>query len=94
MFAYRTEGIVNGCMNFDKDNLKPTYMLTIGRPGSSYAFEIAQNVGLDRNVLQYAKKRIGENEQAVDELLVDLQREKQEYDEKLKEMAEKQQTFG
>ena len=90
MFAYRTEGIVNGCMNFDKDNLKPTYQFTIGRPGSSYAFEIAQNVGLDRHVLQYAKKRIGENEQAVDELLVDLQREKQEYDEKLKDIAEKQ----
>ena len=90
MFAYRTEGIVNGCMNFDKDNLKPTYKLTIGRPGSSYAFEIASSVGLDSEVLKYAKKRIGENEQAVDELLVDLQNEKQEYDDKLKEMAEKQ----
>ena len=93
MFAYRTEGIVNGCMNFDKDNLKPTYQFTIGRPGSSYAFEIAQNVGLDRHVLTYAKKRIGENEQAVDELLVDLQREKQEYDAQLKDMAEKQQLL-
>ncbi|NJN35596.1 MAG: hypothetical protein HC817_16375 [Saprospiraceae bacterium] len=90
MFAYRTEGIINGCMNFDKDNLKPTYQLTVGRPGSSYAFEIAQNVGLDRDVLKYAKKRLGENEQAVDELLIDLQREKQEYDEKLKELSEKQ----
>jgi DNA mismatch repair protein MutS2 len=90
MFAYRSEGIINGCMNFDKDNLKPTYQFTIGRPGSSYAFEIAQNVGLDKQVLLYAKKRIGENEQAVDELLVDLQREKQEYDEKLKEISEKQ----
>jgi DNA mismatch repair protein MutS2 len=90
MFAYRSEGIINGCMNFDKDNLKPTYQFTIGRPGSSYAFEIAQNVGLDKQVLFYAKKRIGENEQAVDELLVDLQREKQEYDAKLKEIIEKQ----
>ena len=90
MFAYRTEGIVNGCMNFDSENLKPTYQLTVGRPGSSYAFEIATSVGLNRDVLKYAKKRIGENEQAVDELLVDLQREKQEYDEKLKEIGEKQ----
>ena len=90
MFAYRTEGIVNGCMNFDKDNLKPTYKMTIGRPGSSYAFEIASSVGLDKEVLKYAKKRIGENEQAVDELLVDLQNEKQEYDDKLKALSEKQ----
>lgn len=90
MFAYRTEGIVNGCMNFDKDNLKPTYQLIIGRPGSSYAFEMAKNVGLHKDVLSYAKKRIGENEHSVDELLIDLQREKQEYDAKLKEMADKQ----
>ena len=90
MFAYRTDGIVNGCMNFDKDNLKPTYQLVIGRPGSSYAFEMAKNVGLSKEVLSYAKKRIGENEHSVDELLIDLQREKQEYDAKLKEVAEKQ----
>jgi DNA mismatch repair protein MutS2 len=90
MFAYKQEGIVNGCMNFDKDNLKPTYQLTIGRPGSSYAFEIATSVGLDREVLKYAKKRIGENEHSVDELLVDLQREKQEYDAMLKELSDKQ----
>ena len=90
MFAYKTDGIINGCMNFDKDNLKPTYQLIVGRPGSSYAFEIASNVGLDENVLKYAKKRIGENEHAVDELLIDLQREKQEYDDKLKVLAEKQ----
>lgn len=90
MFAFRTEGIINACMNFDKDNLAPTYQLTVGRPGSSYAFEIATKVGLNRDVLRYAKKRIGENEQAVDELLIDLQREKQEYDEMLKELQEKQ----
>jgi DNA mismatch repair protein MutS2 len=93
MFAYKTEGIINGCMNFDKEHLKPTYQLTIGKPGASYAFEIASNVGLNKYVLDYAKKRIGENEQAVDELLVDLQREKQEYEEKLKQMAEKQELL-
>ncbi len=90
IFAYRTVGIINGCMNFDKDNLAPNYTLTIGRPGSSYAFEIATNVGFGGEVLRYAKKRIGENEQAVDELLIDLQREKQEYDEKIAELNEKQ----
>jgi DNA mismatch repair protein MutS2 len=90
MFAYKTQGIVNGCMNFDKDTLSPTYSMTVGRPGSSYAFEIASKVGLDVKTLEYAKKRIGENEQAVDELLVDLQREKQELTEKLSELTEKQ----
>jgi DNA mismatch repair protein MutS2 len=90
MFAYKTEGIVNACMNFDKDNLRPTYQMTIGRPGSSYAFEIAQKVGLDPKVIDYARKRVGANEQAVDTLLVDLQREKQELEEKLTDVTNKQ----
>jgi DNA mismatch repair protein MutS2 len=90
MFAYKNAGIINGCMNFDKENLKPSYQLTVGRPGSSYAFEIAGNVGLDRQVLKYAKQRIGENEHSVDTLLVELQQEKQQYDQLLKELTEKQ----
>ncbi len=90
MFSYKTEGIVNAAMNFDKDTLSPTYQMTIGRPGSSYAFEIAQKVGLPKSVIDYAKNRVGENEKAVDELLVDLQNEKQEVEAKLIDMTEKQ----
>ena len=88
MFAFKTDHIVNGSMLFDKDNLAPTYQFKVGRPGSSYAFEIAKKVGLQEDVLEYAKKRTGKNEKAVDELLIDLQREKQELEEKL-ESADK-----
>lgn len=90
MFAYKSQGIVNGCMNFDKDSMNPTYTLTVGRPGSSYAFEIATKVGLDKKVLEYAKKRVGEGEVNVDELLIDLQREKQELEQRLAEVNDKQ----
>ncbi len=78
IFAFKTRGLVNGAMTFDKDTLSPTYQLHIGRPGSSYAFEIAQKSGLPKAIIAYAKKRTGKAEQAVDQLLVDLQREKQE----------------
>ncbi len=37
-YAFKTNGIINGAMRFDKDNLAPTYELLVGRPGSSYAF--------------------------------------------------------
>ena len=90
LYAYKTDGIVNGGMNFDKDTLSPTYELNVGRPGSSYAFEIAQKSGLPQQVLHHARKRAGKNERAVDQLLVDLQREKQEVTEKLDELAQKQ----
>jgi DNA mismatch repair protein MutS2 len=93
IYAYQTSGIVNGGMHFDKDTLSPTYELNVGRPGSSYAFEIAQKSGLSRRVLDYARKRAGKNERAVDQLLVDLQREKQEAEERLERLKEKQKTL-
>ncbi len=90
MFAFKNRGIVNGSMTFDKDTLSPTYELKVGTPGSSYAFEIATKSGLDQKVLQYAKKRTGANEKAIDEMLVDLQRERQELKEQLEAIAERE----
>ncbi len=84
IYAFKTAGILNGSMLYDKDSFSPTYQLKVGRPGSSYAFEIAEKSGLGTEILEYAKRRVGKNEKAVDQLLVDLQREKQELEERLK----------
>ncbi len=86
IFAFKNKGIVNASMTFDKDTLSPTYEFKVGRPGSSYAFEIAEKSGLDKKILGYAKHRTGKSEKAVDQLLVDLQREKQELEQKLTSM--------
>lgn len=90
IYAFKTKGIVNASMNFDKDTLSATYELQVGRPGSSYAFEIAEKSGLSRKIINYAKHRTGKNEKAVDQLLVELQQEKQEAEEKLAELTDKQ----
>lgn len=89
IFAHKTKGIVNGSMTFDKDSLMPTYELRVGKPGSSYAFEIAYKSGLAKEVLDYAKNRVGRNEKAVDQLLVDLQKEKQELEVQLEQSKAK-----
>ena len=86
MYAYKAKGIVNGSMLFDNEKLTPTYHMKVGRPGSSFAFEIAQKSGLQKKVLTYARHKAGKNEKAVDELLIDLQREKKELETKLEEM--------
>jgi DNA mismatch repair protein MutS2 len=93
IFAFKTPGIVNASMTFDKESLSPTYELKIGRPGSSYAFEIAQKSGLSKKVLKYAKHRTGKNEKAVDQLLVDLQQEKIDLEDQLKALTDKQQKL-
>lgn len=90
IFAFKTKGIVNGSMTFDRKSLNPTYEFRVGRPGSSYAFEIAEKSGLNGKVLEYAQKRTGENQKAVDQLLVELQRERQELEEKMTNLLERE----
>ncbi len=90
VYAFKTPGIVNGSMLFSHENLAPTYQLKVGTPGSSFAFEIAQKTGFSKQLLAYARKRTGKNEKAVDELLVDLQRDLQEAQQKLKTLEEKE----
>jgi DNA mismatch repair protein MutS2 len=90
LFASNTEGIENASMLFDNVEMRPLYILEVGKPGSSYAFEIAQKIGLPQQVLNLAKNKIGTNQKKVDTLLVDLERDKKEiFDTKLK--LEKQQ---
>ena len=86
VFAYKEKGIVNGAMHFDEKELIPTYRLRIGAPGSSYAFEVAQKIGLHPALIKYARKKVGKKENAIENLLVDLQKEKAEYDDKLIEI--------
>ncbi len=86
IFAFKNKGIVNGAMYFDKETLSPTYELKIGRPGSSYAYEIAQKTGLPKDVINYARHKTGKNERAVDQLLIDLQREKKEVEDKIEKL--------
>ncbi|HLP92869.1 MAG TPA: Smr/MutS family protein [Saprospiraceae bacterium] len=92
VYAFRNPGILNGNMHFDKDTLSPTYELKVGRPGSSYAFEIAEKSGLPRDLIGYARNRTG-SETAVDDILIELQREKQELEEKLSSVQEKEQSL-
>ncbi|MDB5022828.1 MAG: endonuclease MutS2 [Mucilaginibacter sp.] len=85
VFASNTPGIENASMLFDNVEMRPLYVLEVGKPGSSYAFEIAQKIGLPQQVLNLAKTKIGTNQKKVDTLLVDLEREKKEiFDTRLK----------
>lgn len=93
IFAYNTEGIINGCMAYDMENLTPTYQFVEGKPGSSYAFEIAQKSGLSENIIKYAQSRTRKSEKEVDELLVELQKEKQSVRDSLQALKEKQELL-
>ncbi len=80
IFANITDGIQNASMLFDNLEMVPFYQLKIGQPGSSYAFEIAQKIGLPSNVLNIAKQKVGHQQKRVDTLLADLERDKKTMD--------------
>jgi DNA mismatch repair protein MutS2 len=89
-YAFKAQGIVNGSMEFDQQHLSPTFRMHVGKPGSSFAFEIAQKIGLDDRIIRYAQEKTGKNEKAIDEMLVSLMADKKEYEDKLASLLEKQ----
>ena len=78
LFANSAQGLENASMVFDNVHLQPMYMLEMGKPGSSYAFEIAQKIGLSPHLLELAKSKISVQQRKIDTLLVDLERDKKE----------------
>ena len=90
VFAFKTKGIINAAMHFDKKKMQPTYRFILGKPGSSFAFEIAQNTGLTKKILNYARFKAGKNIKKIEELLVDLQNDKAELENKILTLKEKE----
>lgn len=89
-FASSHSHILNGAMLFDNTELKPTYQLEIGRPGSSYAFEIAKNIGLPKHTINRARKIVGAGLTDVDDLLIELQEEKARLEGKLLDIEKRE----
>jgi DNA mismatch repair protein MutS2 len=67
-------------MGFDTNTLEPRYKLEIGKPGSSFAFEIAGKIGLNPKIIAAARNKIGIQQQDIEQLLVQLEQEKAEID--------------
>jgi DNA mismatch repair protein MutS2 len=87
--ANKHQGLVNGAMRYDVDKLEPLYQLEIGKPGSSFALEIASKIGLSKEIVAYAKQQIGEERVRYDRLLTQLENEKNQYVLLLKDVKEK-----
>lgn len=60
-YAAETKGIVNGAMMFDVHKIQPLFKLEMGKPGSSFAFEIARKIGLPESVLASAAEKVGDD---------------------------------
>ena len=81
-FATEVEGIVNGAMMFDNHRMEPLFRLDIGKPGSSFAFEIARRIGLPEDILEIASQRAGKENIDFDKHLKDVLRDKRYWERK------------
>jgi len=69
VMANHTHGVINGAMSFDEVSLMPLYKLNVGKPGSSYTFAIAERIGLDKKLIEQARKLVDEDHFRLDKLL-------------------------
>jgi DNA mismatch repair protein MutS2 len=76
-FAQEQPGIRNASMRFDLENLRPTYRLTVGSPGRSYALSIARRLGFPTEGVKRAEELLGPEGGRVERLLAALEAERE-----------------
>ena len=81
-FASSAEGIENGAMLYDSQNMNPLFQLEIGKPGSSFAFEIARKIGLPEEILEKATEKVGKDHIDFDRNLRQINRDKRYWETK------------
>lgn len=87
-YALDTQGVSNGCCEFDVQTLSPTYRLLIGVPGRSNAFAISLRIGVDEDVVNRARDIVGSDNRDFEAILDKLEQARLELDEE-KKKAEK-----
>ena len=81
-FADSHEGVANGAMLYDRHEMKALFQLAIGRPGSSFAIEIARKIGLPEEVIKEASDIVGSEYIQSDKYLQDIVRDKRYWENK------------
>lgn len=86
--ATESVGIVNASLQFDADQLAPTYRLLKGVPGRSYGLAIARRLGVADDVLADAEHAVPDTERALDALLADVEAKAQALAERERTLAD------
>ncbi len=89
-FASSAPGIANGAMMYDSHRMEPLFQLQSGKPGSSFAFEIARKIGLPEEILQDATNKIGVDHIDFDKHLRDIVRDKRYWEGKRQKIRQEE----
>ena len=81
-YASSTEGISNGAMAFDVQQIRPLFRLEQGKPGSSFAVEIARKMGLPEELIRRASEKAGSDHINLEKQLREIARDKHYWEQK------------
>jgi DNA mismatch repair protein MutS2 len=76
LLAEKLDGAINGSMLFDMETLDPKYVLSVGEPGSSYTFEVAERIGFPRHLIERARTKVDKEKLKLNRLLAEVQDQK------------------
>lgn len=82
LMSGKHNGIINGAMTFDRAKMEPLFRLETGKPGSSFAFEIASKIGFSEKILTKAANLAGRAQFDFDQQLRDLEEERKQIENK------------
>ncbi|MDE6778177.1 MAG: Smr/MutS family protein [Alistipes sp.] len=81
-FASNTDGIANGAMMFDVQQIRPLFRLETGKPGSSFAVEIARKIGLSEDIIRDASEKAGSDHMNIEKQLREIARDRRYWEQK------------
>ncbi len=81
-YATGTDGIANGAMMFDVQNIRPLFKLEQGKPGSSFAIEIARKIGLPEDIIKVASDKAGSDHINLERQLREIARDRRYWSQK------------
>lgn len=75
-------GVINGAMTFDVQHIRPLFRLEMGRPGSSFAIEIARKIGLPEDIIRRAADKAGSDHINLERQLREIARDRRYWEQK------------
>jgi DNA mismatch repair protein MutS2 len=92
-YAATALGVLNGAVEFDDVNLRPTYRLMVGVPGGSSGIAIARRLGLSEEIIERARTLLSPESREAADLIAYLHRSREELDRMQKQMSKERQAF-
>lgn len=92
-YAEDHPGLINGAMLYDRHEMRPLFRLSIGRPGSSFAIEIARKIGLPEEVIQEVSDQVGSEYIDMDKYLQDIIRDKRYWESKRQSIRQEERSL-